>query len=299
MTDEARRLGALLDYGLLDTPPEPALDELTGLAAELCEAPISMISLVDKNRQWFKSKVGVDHLETPREHSFCAHALDRPELFIVSDATADERFAHNPTVTGDPHIRFYAGAPLRTRDGLALGTICVLDRVNRRLSEVQKRTLYVLSRQVMAQFELRRRSLALAESEALLIKLFRSCPVAVVLKSWRDEVFLHVNEAFTTLVGWPRGEIIGRKVSDLRLLETEAGEGKSENVVTVRTRTGELRRVLMDSSVVLDAREPQVITTFVDITELERAENALHLSDERVRRLRSLVAGPSDGPVIR
>ena len=295
MTDEARRLEALLQYDLMDTSPEPAFDELTELAADVCEAPISMISLVDDERQWFKSKVGVATVQTPREHSFCAHALYQPDLFIVPDATADERFVDNPTVTGDPHIRFYAGAPLLTRDGHALGTLCVLDRINRQLSEIQKRTLRVLSRQVMAQFELRRRTLALVESEALLHKMFRSCPVAVALKSWREEIFLHVNQAFTSLVGWSREEIMGRTAADLSLLETEAAAGATEHVVSVRTRSGDIRRVLMDSTVILDAREPQVITTFVDITELERAEEAWRLSDDRLRRLRTLGAPFANG----
>lgn len=289
MIDEARRLEALINYGLMDTPSEPALDELTELAAEVCDAPISMISLVDQHRQWFKAKRGVEHDETPREHSFCAHALYDPGIFIVPDATADERFAANPTVTGDPHIRFYAGAPLLTQEGHALGTLCVIDRINRQLSEVQKRTLRVLSRQVMAQFELRRRTQALAESEALLYKMFRSCPVAVALKSWRDEVFIHVNQAFTNLVGWSREEIMGRTISDLGLLEAGAPGKTPENVVSVRTRSGEMRRVLMDSTVILDAREPQVISTFVDVTELEKAEDALKLSDDRIRRLHTMV----------
>jgi PAS domain S-box-containing protein len=289
MIDETRRLEALINYGLLDTPPEPAFDELTELAAEVCEAPISMISLVDQNRQWFKAKTGVAHDQTPREHSFCAHALYDPGLFIIPDATADERFAANPTVTGDPHIRFYAGAPLLTAEGHALGTLCVIDRINRQLSEVQKRTLRVLSRQVMAQFELRRRTQALVESEALLYKMFRSCPVAVTLKSWRNEVFLHVNQAFTNLVGWSREEIMGRTLSDLGLLDAESVGKNPENVVSVRTRTGEMRRVLMDSTVILDSREPQVITTFVDITELEKAEEALNLSEDRIKRLHTMV----------
>lgn len=288
MTDEARRLEVLLEYGQLDTPPEPALDELTELAADVCETPISMISLVDDHRQWFKSKKGVDNSETERKHSFCAHALYDPGLLIVPDATADDRFANYPTVTGDPHMRFYAGAPLLTPDGMALGTLCVIDRVNRHLSDIQKRTLRVLSRQVMARFELQRQARALLESETLLSKMFRSCPVAVTLKSWRDEVFLHVNQAFTTLVGWPREELMGRTMEDLGLLEAAEVENRPENVILVRRRSGETRRVLMDSTVILDAREPQVITTFVDITELEKAEAKLQLSGERIERLHTL-----------
>ena len=120
--DEARRLEALRQYYLFDTRPEQAFDDLTALAVHICEAPISLISLIDERRQWFKSKVGVSATEIPRDISFCAHTILQPDLFIVPDAAQDERFADNPLVTGHAHIRFYAGAPLLTRDGQALGT---------------------------------------------------------------------------------------------------------------------------------------------------------------------------------
>ena len=134
--DEAGRLEALRQYHLLDTPPDQALDDLTALAAQICEAPISLISLVDDHREWFKSKVGWSIGETPRELSFCAHVITQPDLFIVPDAAEDERFADNPFVTGDPHIRFYAGAPLVAPQGEALGTLCVIDRVPRHADAV-------------------------------------------------------------------------------------------------------------------------------------------------------------------
>jgi two-component system, cell cycle sensor histidine kinase and response regulator CckA len=155
---EARRLAAVRAYALLDTPPDPALDDLARLAAQICDAPISLISLVDEQRQWFKARIGWDAAETPRDISFCTHALDHHDLFIVPDTRADDRFAKNPLVTGDPGIRFYAGATLRTPDDEPLGTLCVMDRVPRELTEVQRQTLRVLSRQVMAQLELNRRS---------------------------------------------------------------------------------------------------------------------------------------------
>ena len=110
--DEKQRLGVLGQYAVLDTPPEEAFDNLTALAAQICEAPIALISLVDENRQWFKSKVGLTASETARNISFCGHGIHQPGLFIVPDATRDERFADNPLVTAEPRIRFYAGAPL-------------------------------------------------------------------------------------------------------------------------------------------------------------------------------------------
>ena len=140
-TDETRRLDALRDYQVLDTPPEQALDDLTALAARICDAPISLISLVDEHRQWFKSKVGWSIGETAREVSFCGHVITQPDLFIVPDAAEDERFADNPLVTGDPHIRFYAGAPLVTPRGEAIGALCVIDCVPRRLTPVQEDAL--------------------------------------------------------------------------------------------------------------------------------------------------------------
>jgi two-component system cell cycle sensor histidine kinase/response regulator CckA len=155
---EKKRLRVLWQYDLLDTVPEEIFDDLTELAARICEAPIAMITLVDEKRQWFKSKIGLSVNETSRDISFCSHAIGHPELFIVPDATRDERFAKNPLVTSDPKIRFYAGAPLITPDGYAIGTLCVIDKVPRELRDDQKSALRVLARHVMTQLELRRRS---------------------------------------------------------------------------------------------------------------------------------------------
>ena len=162
--DEKQRLEVLWQYEVLDTVPEQVFDDLTELAASICESPIAMITLVDEKRQWFKSKVGVTLNETSRDISFCAHAILQQELFIVPDASKDVRFADSPLVTGAPNIRFYAGAPLITPDGHALGTLCVIDRVPHELRPDQKRALQILSRHVMTQLELRRHALELAKA---------------------------------------------------------------------------------------------------------------------------------------
>jgi len=156
--NEGQRIKVLWQYEILDTVPEEVFDDLTELAARICEAPIALITLVDEDRQWFKSKVGVTINETSRDISFCGHAIEQSDLFIVPDATLGKRFAKNPLVTSEPKIRFYAGAPLITPDGYALGTLCVIDKVPRELRPDQRSALRVLARHIMTQLELRRRS---------------------------------------------------------------------------------------------------------------------------------------------
>jgi GAF domain-containing protein len=161
--NEKKRLKVLWQYEVLDTVPEEVFDDLTDLAAKICEAPIALISLVDEDRQWFKAKVGTTVSETARDFSFCAYAITQSDLFIVPDATRDQRFAHNPLVTSEPKIRFYAGAPLITPDGHALGTLCVIDKVPRELRTEQKQALRILAHHVVSQLELRRRSRELGD----------------------------------------------------------------------------------------------------------------------------------------
>ena len=184
---EAARLRALEAYRILDTAPEQVFDDLVAVAAHVCGAPMSLITLVDESRQWFKAKVGFTVNETKREHAFCAHAILDTAPLIVPDATTDARFADNPYVVTDPSIRFYAGAPLMTPDGHALGTLCVLDRVPRELTPEQRTALEALARQAGALLEWRRTMDDLATALASVRALEGLIPICAGCKNVRDD----------------------------------------------------------------------------------------------------------------
>ncbi len=153
--NEAERLKALEDYNILDTLPEQGFDDLTALASYICKTPIALISLIDSDRLWIKSKVGLKVREIPRDWAFCSHTILQPQkILVVNNAVKDERFANNPLVKNNPKIRFYAGVPLVTSNGFAVGTLCVIDMIPRQLNDRQLDALYRLSRQVVAQMEL-------------------------------------------------------------------------------------------------------------------------------------------------
>lgn len=185
--NELSRLAALRRYRLLDTAPEQAFDDAASLAAAVCATPIALVSLVDENRQWFKSRIGIPVTETPREMALCAHAILGAGSLIVEDATRDARFADSALVTGAPHLRFYAGAPLIDRDGHALGTLCVLDHVPRQLAPAQQSALEALSRLVLAQIELRRTADELAGALDEMKTLQALLPVCAWCHEVRDD----------------------------------------------------------------------------------------------------------------
>jgi two-component system NtrC family sensor kinase len=149
------RVAALQRYAILDTEPEQAFDDLTLLASFVCKTPIALISLVDEDSQWFKSKVGMDASQTPRDIAFCSVAIQQTDVMVVPDTLQDERFRNNPLVVSGPRIRFYAGAPLINEEGYALGTLCVVDRSPREFGADQKEALQALGRLVLAQLEFR------------------------------------------------------------------------------------------------------------------------------------------------
>jgi GAF domain-containing protein len=185
--NEAERLEALREYHILDTEAEQSYDDITALAAHLCDVPIALISLVDASRQWFKSKLGLTEQETPRDVAFCAHAILQSEPLIVRDALKDQRFSQSPLVRRAPHIRFYAGFPLSTPDGLALGTLCAIDRKPRQLSAAQKTGMQALARQVMALLELRRVSARMAEVLDKIRTLHGLLPICAWCKRIRND----------------------------------------------------------------------------------------------------------------
>lgn len=216
IANEAARLRALRAYHILDTGPEQAFDDLTLLASQVCGTPIALITLVDEKRQWFKSKVGIDVAETERSISFCAHAIEQPGLFEIPDTLSDRRFRDNPLVVSDPHIRFYAGAPLLTRDGDPLGTICVADRLPRTLTEGQRAALNALRRQAETQLELRRKldelRLAIDGLEKLggLLPYCSSCALNITIPA-DPAAMTAVGDGVTELLnnkGWPDEEVM-------------------------------------------------------------------------------------------
>ena len=211
---EADRLAALASYQIMDTAPEIEFDDLVRVAALICDAPMALVSLVDGGRQWFKAALGLDAKQTPREVAFCAHAIQQPDGLIVEDATQDGRFANNPLVTGDLHLRFYAGAPLETPEGLPLGTLCVLDTEARSLTAVQLFALKALARQVVSQLELRKALAKQRSAEERHRRILESAidygiismDLAGMVTSW--------NEGAHRILGWSEDEMCGRPCDD-------------------------------------------------------------------------------------
>jgi diguanylate cyclase len=217
--DEAERIEALLAYDVLDTPHEPVFQAITRLAAAITGSPIALISLVDKDRQWFKANWGLDVRETPRNIAFCSHAIHSSELFEIPNALNDVRFSDNPLVQEAPNIRFYAGYPLETDDGYKLGTLCVIDRIPRQLNEEQKHALKELSTVVMRLFEAHRQTRtieqALLQNEEQIRTITDNLP-AMISYVGNDLHYRFCNEKVATTFNTTVDNVLGRHVREVR-----------------------------------------------------------------------------------
>ncbi len=310
--DETARLAALRSYEVLDSLPERAFDEITHLVANLCGTPIAVLTLVDETRQWFKSVHGLAVRETPRDIAFCDHAIRGEDLFVVEDADQDPLFRNNPLVVNDPHIRFYAGMPLINADGAALGSLAVIDRRPRRLSEAQCQALQLLAAQALDQLELRLSRLhlerSLSEQKRLHGELQRQArhlsdaqriarlgSWEASLKSgrltWTEEVF-HITgvarQDFGGSVDWFYHQVIHpedrERLVRLRDLALR-GEARYDITHRIRRPNGEIRHVHERAELLRDAEgSPAVLSgTIQDVTEQIETRLELQQSEERFR----------------
>jgi len=314
LSDEAARLQALHEYQVLDTDAEEDFDDFTALAAHICGTPVALISLIDSDRQWFKSRHGLDARQTPRDVAFCDHAIRQEGVFVVPDASADARFADNPLVTGDTGIQFYAGAPLVTSDGHALGSLCVIDHHPRTLSSEQETALSALSRQVVARLELRRQMAERAKAEEALHVREEALRVsearkAAILDSALDCIItmdatgrvVEWNPAAATTFGYPASEAVGRDLASLivppalreshrrglaHYLATGEGAvlGRRIEITAVRADSTELPVELAIRAVPL-AGGTLFTATLRDLSERRAAEQALHEQESQYRLL--------------
>ena len=223
--NEAERIALLNQYQVLDTEAEDDFNDIVQLASQICETPISLITLVDSTRQWFKAKIGLDASETGRDIAFCVHALDQDNILVVQDATKDDRFFDNPLVTGEPHVRFYAGMPLVTESGYTLGTLCVIDHKPRTLSETQLLTLRTLGKQVVKLLDLRLKVINLQKSENDLKDteeriniLFHNTIDAVIVMNDKG-IITQWNAKAESVFGYPAEETLGKPLHDIIIPE--------------------------------------------------------------------------------
>jgi PAS domain S-box-containing protein len=287
--NEAERLKALYGYEILNSLDEDEFDRITELASLICEVPISLVSLLDEHRQWFKSNHGLSVKETPRELAFCQYAIMQPDLFTVKDATVDQRFIDNDLVTGDPNIRFYAGYPLIDPNGYALGTLCVIDRIPRELSINQQRALKLLAQEIMVLIMERRQREELRNFE----KLFNLSKDLVFVGS-PSGFFKKVNPAFKKMLGWDLPELLADPIIDFIHPDDVAsvrdefrklifGRDTVNFVQRVRASNGEYKTI--EWTATPDPVSGNIFGIGRDITEAKIREEKLAASETKLRGL--------------
>jgi PAS domain S-box-containing protein len=309
--DEQDRLKELRRYAIVDTPPEPRFDRITRLAARLFGVPVALVSLVDEHRQWFKSSHGTQLRQTPRDISFCTHAIASDQVMVVPDATVDPRFASSPLVTGEPHVRFYAGAPLVTAGGFRLGTLCLNDTIPREpLSADQVATLADLAAMVVDELELRLAERVRGDIQRLLASVFETAAIGI---SVTDEAgrFEHVNPAFCRLSGFSIQELLGHHfwmvfAEDLRQSVERAHAAFISGATPMpaewrwRTKDGRLIDVYLTAALLVTAEGRRFrVTTITDVTQIRRTEAALRESNQRLSQLAAIIESSDDAVIGR
>ena len=256
--NEEERISALYSTNLLDTPPEDSFDAITTAVAQICEMPIALVCLVDNTRVWIKSAQGVDGVsEVPRAGGFCPYTILQTKIFEVNDARLDDRFVESPLVTESPHFQYYAGAPLITSDGFALGTLCVMDFQPNRLSAEQKVFLKNMAKTTVALIEAKQSAASLREHQERYESLFKTSPDAVFVHDPSQHRFLDCNEAASTLLGYTHEEFLNLGPRDIHC---EINPDGSSNVEIVKQ---------VDNSIIQNGGIKRVEQTFLSKQGLE------------------------------
>lgn len=303
--NESQRLAVLAEYGVLDTPAEANFDAITRLLATALEVPIALISIVDADRQWFKSRYGLETPFTPRDVSFCGHVVSAESSLIIRDACEDERFADNPLVTGNPHVRFYAGAPICTPEGLVLGTLCAIDHEPRELSEKHRELLQMLANHVTALLELRRKEVRLVKKRRALAMHQQFFEMSLELMCTADSMlyFRELNPAWEEALGFSLEELRSRPLTefvhpdDLPAMLAEVGRllDYSAKTVNFENRYRHKDGHWVSLSWVAAGKDGNIFATARDISTY-RTNQALLAESEA--RLRTLFGGMSEGMVL-
>jgi PAS domain S-box-containing protein len=302
---EPDRLAALDSYAIMDTAAESDFDDLVRVAAQICGAPIALVSLVDGQRQWFKAAIGLDVKETPRDIAFCAHAIQQRGVFVVDDASKDARFADNPLVTGDTHLRFYAGEPVETPEGLPLGTLCVLDTEARTLSADQHFALKTLARQVASQLELRKALAQQKSNDERHRRILESAIDYGIISMDLTGVVTSWNEGAHRILGWSEQEMCGRLCDDFFTAEDRAARVPEIEMGAALTRgrgSDERWHLRKDGTRFWASGEMMPLTDeegepigflkiLRDRTEYRNAQEALRASEAAAERDRKLLTG--------